>query len=74
MLPGTQFHKDIMLAWFLHHLRSDDRAKLMAELPAAYNDVLACNAVRVVPTEPVPLYDHRVAGLLLSPSAKPLSS
>lgn len=48
MVPGKQFNKDLMLAWFLHHLASADRAKLMAELPVAYNDVLRCDAVTVV--------------------------
>jgi hypothetical protein len=40
------FHKDQLLHWFFYHLSSEDRGKLMKDLPQAYN--AACNAEIVV--------------------------
>lgn len=48
------FNKDLVLRWFLYHLRNEDRAKLINALPEAYNDVIGRNVATVVRTEHLP--------------------
>lgn len=54
IVPGTQFNKDLILAWLMHHLPMETRGRLIEELPAAYADVFECDAFTVVRKDELP--------------------
>lgn len=44
----SQFHKDQLLEWFMYNLSMEQRGKLAAELPAAYNSAVGQEVMVVV--------------------------
>ncbi len=48
------FNKDLVLRWFMFHLRMEDRTRLINALPEAYNDVYGRKIATVVRTENLP--------------------
>jgi hypothetical protein len=45
---ASQFHKDQLLEWFMYHMSMEQRSKLVAELPAAYNSAVGQEVMVVV--------------------------
>ena len=47
-MPDLSYlEKDMLIAWFKHHLTVDLRGRLMAEMPQAYNRLHARHIVHV---------------------------
>ena len=57
-IPGSTYHKELILDWFLYNLTYDQRQKLIAELPQAYNDVMQCEVGVVIHREDLPANIH----------------